>query len=91
MKMGRAKVSTTVAHDNYEFLERQVASGQARSLGDALDQSIAALRRLHNRKRLAAATRNYFNSMTHEAAVEERSLGRDLASAAEDIDFDREP
>jgi hypothetical protein len=90
-KMGRAKVSTTVAPENYAFLEEQVVSGRARSLAHALDQSIATLRRLENRRRLAAATKSYFDSLTAKAAAEEERLAGDLASASRDIDFDQEP
>lgn len=90
-KMSRAKVSTTVAPENYAFLEKQVASGRARSIADAVDQSIAALRRLENRRRLAVATKNYFDSLPAKAAAEEERLARDLALAARDIDFDQEP
>ena len=89
--MGRAKVSTTVASENYKYLEKKVASGEARSIADALDQSIAALRKLENRIRLANATANYFNTLHSEGASEENAIGQGLASAAKEIDFDREP
>jgi len=89
-KIGRAKVSTTVASENYKYLEKKVAAGEARSIADAIDQSIAALRRLDNRRRLAAATSNYFNSLGSEAASEENAIGHGLASAAKEIDFDSE-
>lgn len=89
-RIGRAKVSTTVAPENYEYLEKKVACGEARSIADAIDQSIVALRRLDNRKRLAKATTNYFNSLTSDATSEENAIGRGLASAAKDIDFDKE-
>ncbi len=89
-KIGRAKVSTTVATENYRYLEKKVASGEARSIADAIDQSIAALRRLDNRRRLAKATANYFNSLSSEGASEENAIGHGLGSAAKEIDFDKE-
>jgi hypothetical protein len=90
-RAARAKVSTTIASEHYEYLEGRVSSGKARSIAEALDQSIALTRKIENRNRLAAATSNYFNSLGSRAAAEERELESDLASAAEDIDFDREP
>jgi Mg/Co/Ni transporter MgtE len=89
-KMARAKVSTTVAPDNYAFLQRMVTSGEASSVADALDQSIQALRQLVNRARLAAATARYFESLDTEAAAEEQAIAHDLGFAAKDIDFDKE-
>jgi len=90
-KATRAKVSTTVAAENYRFLEERVASGEARSIAEAVDQSIAALRQLENRIRLAKATAKYFNSLHSHAAAEERVMAKGLSSAAKDIDFDKEP
>ena len=89
-KMARAKISTTVAPDNYAFLQERVTSGEASSVAEAVDQSIAALRQLVNRARLAAATARYFESLPAEAAAEEHSIAHSLASAAKDIDFDTE-
>jgi Arc/MetJ-type ribon-helix-helix transcriptional regulator len=90
-KIGRAKVSTTLARENYRYLEKRVASGKAHSIAEAIDQSVEALRQRDNRKRLAAATANYFNSLHPDAAAEEKAIAGDLASVAKDIDFDKEP
>ena len=90
-KIGRAKVSTTVASENYEYLEKKVASGEARSIADAIDQSIFALRQLDNRERLERATVNYFNSLHSKAASEEKAIARSVALTARKIDFDKEP
>ena len=89
-RVGRTKLSTTVAPDNYAFLERQVKSGAAANLADALDRSIAKVRQLENRSRLARATAQYFDQMNPEHAREEEALGRDMASAGTSVDFDHE-
>lgn len=90
-KMARAKLSTTVSRETYEFLERMVDSGEAETIADAVDQSIARVRQSENRKRLAQATSRYFEEMGHQARAEEASLGKDMAAAVTEIDFDKEP
>ena len=89
-KGARAKLSTTVSPKTLEFLEEKVASGQAKSLAEAVDAAIKKVRQLENRQRLAAATARYFDQMEAHAATEEHALARDLASAANVIDFDKE-
>jgi Arc/MetJ-type ribon-helix-helix transcriptional regulator len=89
-KMPRAKLSTTVSQETYEFLEQMVDSGQAASMADAVDRSIAKVRQLENRKRLAAATAQYFDQMDANAMAEEVAQGQDMAEAASGIDFDKE-
>ncbi len=86
----RTKISTTVAPDTYAFLESKIKRGEAASLADAIDQLVRKLRRLENRQRLAATTARYFEVLEPRAAAEEVSLARDLASAAEAVDFDEE-
>lgn len=90
-KMARAKLSTTVSQETYEFLERMVDSGEAETIADAVDQSIARVRQMENRKRLAQATSRYFEEMGQQALAEENSLGKDMAGAVREIDFDKEP
>jgi Arc/MetJ-type ribon-helix-helix transcriptional regulator len=89
-KMARAKLSTTVSQETYEFLEQMVDSGEAASMADAVDRSIARIRQLENRKRLAAATAQYFDQMDATAMAEENAQGQDMATAASEIDFDKE-
>jgi Arc/MetJ-type ribon-helix-helix transcriptional regulator len=89
-KTARAKLSTTVSQETYEFLEQMVDSGQAASMADAVDKSIARIRQLDNRKRLAAATAQYFSRMDARAESEENALGHDIATGASGIDFDQE-
>jgi len=89
-KLVRTKLSTTVAPETMEFLEHKVASGEAATIAEAVDRSIALLKRLENRERLALATASYFDHMKPRAAAEEHSLAHDLASAATGIDFDQE-
>lgn len=89
-KMARAKLSTTVASETYEFLEKMVERGQAATLAEALDASISKVRRLENRKRLAEATTRYFEHSGSHILAEEDALAKDMMSAAKDIDFDQE-
>jgi hypothetical protein len=89
-KMARAKLSTTVSQETYEFLEHMVDSGEASTIADAVDRSIAKVRQLENRKRLAAATAQYFEQMDASAVVEENALGQEMAATAWEIDFDKE-
>ena len=89
-KAARAKLSTTVSSETLEFLERQVACGQAASLAEALDGAIRRARQLENRRRLATATARYFDQLQPRAAAEENALAHDQALAASAIDFDKE-
>jgi Arc/MetJ-type ribon-helix-helix transcriptional regulator len=88
--MARAKLSTTVASETYEFLERMVESGQAASLAEALDASIARVRQMENRKRLANATARYFERLDSHTMADENALAEDMMSAGSTIDFDKE-
>ena len=89
-KTARAKLSTTVSQETYEFLEHMVDSGEVSSMAEAVDRSIARVRQLENRKRLAVATARYFEQMDPEATAEENALARDMAAAGSEIDFDKE-
>ena len=86
----RAKLSTTVSPETLEFLKNKVASGQAGNLAEALEGAIRMVRLLENRRRLAAATKQYFDQLEGQAAREEEALGRALAAAASTINFDEE-
>ena len=89
-KAVRTKLSTTVSPQNYRYLERKVASGEAESIAEALDESIYRVRRIENRERLAKATEVYFNQLSPAAIAEESELARDVASLSDGIDFDNE-
>ena len=87
----RVKLSTTVAAENFTFLETMVGSGRAESIAEAVDLAIARLRRTENRARLEAATTAYFDGLTSEAEAEDRELASMLHSSAASVDFDLEP
>ncbi|HET6841424.1 MAG TPA: hypothetical protein VFK06_07020 [Candidatus Angelobacter sp.] len=89
-KMARAKLSTTVAPETYEFLEQMVERGQAATLAEALDIAIRRVRQLENRKRLADATTRYFEQSGPHIMAEENALAKEMMSAAKTIDFDQE-
>jgi hypothetical protein len=85
----RTKLSTTVAPENYRYLEALIEAGRAQNLAEAVDLTIRRSRKAENRQRLAAATAAYFENLSPEALEEERALGRALSNAAAGIDIDR--
>jgi len=89
-KAGRAKLSTTIAEENYRFLTTLVKSGKAESLAEAVDEVVEDFRKNENRRRLAKATSEYFDSLSSEELREERSLTASMHDMAKRIDFDRE-
>lgn len=89
-KMVRAKLSTTVAPETLEYLERQVEAGRAANMAEAVDVTVDRVRKLENRERLAKATAQYFNRLTPQAIAEENTLAHDVASLSRGIDFDEE-
>lgn len=89
-RAGRAKLSTTVAAENYQFLANLVKAGKVSSLAEAVDEAIENLRKRENRRRLAAATAEYFESLSPAAIAEENALADAMARGAEGIDFDNE-
>lgn len=88
--MARAKLSTTVASETYQFLEQMVERGQAATLAEALDAAITKVRQMENRKRLADATTRYFERLDSQTMAKENALAEDMMSAAGRIDFDKE-
>jgi hypothetical protein len=89
-KATRAKLSTTVAPENYEYLTALVRSGRAGSLAEAVDEAVERLRRSENRIGLAKATASYYESLSPEALKEEKAMGASLRNASQDVDFDDE-
>jgi hypothetical protein len=87
----RAKLSTTVAPENYEYLTTLVQSGKAGTVAEAVDSVITKVRHAENRRRLEQATAAYFNNLSREALAEENTLSAEMFDAAKDIEFDRQP
>ena len=87
----RTKLSTTVAPENFTFLELLVSTGRSDSIAAAVDLAIGRLRRMENRRKLEDATAAYFDSLSPEAQSEEESLARQLHTSAGGIDFDSQP
>ncbi len=91
VKAARAKISTTIAHENYKYLDSLVDSGQASNLAEALDKVVAQYRRLARRLELEKTTADYFNRLPEPAVREESELVAASHKLASSIDFDREP
>ena len=89
-KAARAKISTTVAPENYRFLTALVKTGKARNMAEAVDEAVENLRRTQNRQRLAQATSAYFDALTPEELAEEEALATSLHNATKNIDFENE-
>jgi hypothetical protein len=85
----RKKLSTTIGPENFSYLHRLVKSGQAASVGEAVDQTVEIARRLNRRAKLERDTAAYFAQMTPDAAAEENALANALSEAAMEIDFDQ--
>jgi Arc/MetJ-type ribon-helix-helix transcriptional regulator len=90
-RSARTKLSTTVSPETYRYLTALVERGEVRSLAEAVDEAVEHLRRSENRRRLARATAEYFDSLSPEEMEEERSIAESMSQAASRIDFDREP
>ena len=89
-KAGRAKISTTIARENYMYLDSLVDSGRARNLAEALDRVVARYRRFARRLELDKATSDYFERLPEQAVREESELAAASHKLASAIDFDRE-
>jgi len=87
----RTKLSTTVAAENFTFIESMVRTGRTDSIAETVDLAIARLRQVENRTRLAAATAAYFDALSPEAEAEEHTLAHQLHLSARGVDFDLEP
>ena len=87
----RAKLSTTVAAENFTFLESLVSTGRTDSIARAVDLAIDHFRLEESRQRLERATAAYFDGLTPQAQAQEEALARQLHISAGGIDFDLEP
>ena len=90
-KVARAKLSTTVSPETFDYLTRLVESGKVRNLAEAVDEAVEQMRMRENRRRLAQATTEYYASLSADETAEEHSLTESMRTAAGKIDFDREP
>lgn len=84
----RQKLSTTIAPESYEYLQRQVETGRVNTLADAIDNLVATVRRLENRLHLERETAAYFQNLSPQELAEERKLEAALSESAADVDFD---
>ena len=90
MKSTRAKLSTTVSPETYRYLTELVESGRVQNFAEAVDHAVGQMRRAENRRRLAQATSEYYESLSTDEIAEERSLADSMSSAVSKVDFDRE-
>lgn len=84
----RAKLSTTIAPENYSYLQELVKNGRAKSIAGAVDEALEKVRRLENRLRLEHDTAAYFERLTGKAARGEARLESAVASVIDEISFD---
>ena len=84
----RKKISTTIDAGTYAYLQQLIASGRARNLAEALDISMAGLRKQEMRARLERDTAAYFERLSPDAATEEAILEASADLGADEIDFD---
>ncbi|HXE91509.1 MAG TPA: hypothetical protein VNK82_11145 [Terriglobales bacterium] len=80
-KATRPKVSTTVAPETFAYLQSLVKGGQAASMAEALDLTVAQLREQERRIQLEAATAAYYDSLSEEEAAEQKAWGEFAGSA----------
>ena len=90
LKISRTKLSTTVAQENFQYLQTLVRAGRASSMAEAVALAIVRMRRTENRQRLEQATAAYFEELSVPAQAEEQALANTLHTQARSIDFDRE-
>lgn len=84
----RPKLSTTIAEENYAYLQSLVKSQKAKSIAEALDNGLSRLRKLDNRARLDRDTAVYFSHFSATDTKEEAELGAALDASADEVDFD---
>jgi hypothetical protein len=90
-RKNRMKLSTTVAAENFLFLESMIRAKRAGSIAEAVDLAVERLRRIENRSRLETATARYFATLSEEERNEDRDLVARLNAGSRAIDVDCEP
>lgn len=90
LKAARTKLSTTVSPETFRYLNALVKSGRARNLAEALDTAIGNVRRAENRRRLAKATAEYYESLSPTELASENALSQAMSAASSKVDFDHE-
>jgi hypothetical protein len=89
-RLHRQKISTTIAPDTLDYLEKMVESGEAATLAKAIDIAVTRLRAAENRECLERDTAAYFEQMSDDESFEETRLAAALSQSARGIDVDRE-
>lgn len=84
MRQKRVRVSTTIAPEAYETLERMIASGRARTLAQAIDVALEEVRRDENRARLEKMMSAYYENGSPEATDEENEIAAASSRTDED-------
>lgn len=84
----RPKLSTTIAPENYAYLQELVERGRAKNIAEAVDEALEKVRALENRARLARDTAAYFERLTGKAAREEARLESEFSSLIDEINLD---
>jgi Arc/MetJ-type ribon-helix-helix transcriptional regulator len=84
----KKKLSTTISSESYEYIERQIASGEASSVAEVVGRALERMRRIGNRLRLERDTAAYFNNLSPGTAREEAELGAALGRMVDEVDLD---
>jgi hypothetical protein len=86
----RRKISTTVAPETDAFLKSLIRRGKAANLAEAVDRAVAIARRAESRRRLEAATADYYASLSGSVLKKEQELESAVAGVSALVDFDAE-
>jgi hypothetical protein len=89
-RSNRRKISTTVAPETHAFLKSLVRRGKAANIAEAVDRSVDVARRNESRKRLAAATAAYYETLSGDSLRAEQRLEKAASKASSQVDFDGE-
>lgn len=83
----RRKLSTTISVESYNYLKAQVESGQAASIAEAVDGTVAQVRTLESHARLEHDTAAYFQNLSPQAIADEAQLGAALGAVVDEVDL----
>jgi len=84
----RKKLSTTISLDGYALLRSLIRAGRAENLAQAVDLVLSEFGRLENRRKLARATAQYYDSASEAAIDEENSLAAAFETTANEVNVD---